>query len=198
MTGTTYLYGNSGKDIIRSDWFQQYNDAIVTLGDEYLFGDFKYGGDALDKDLWGDADIIYGGDNDQDDDQYIYGGDGDDTIYQGNSWYYGYIEAGNGNDDIYIGQGFDDDIKVYGGDGDDVWHVRPYGEVDEEDNANDGDEYMFGNKGNDIVRGTHKAGYNYLYGGDGNDKIYGGDYIESSEQLFGMDGDDWLEGGYNS
>jgi len=29
--------------------------------DEYLFGDYKYGEDALDKDLWGDADIIYGG-----------------------------------------------------------------------------------------------------------------------------------------
>lgn len=50
-----------------------YND-----GDVYIWGDYKYGADDLDKDIWGDDDIIYGGYGDGGNDLYIYGGDGDD------------------------------------------------------------------------------------------------------------------------
>lgn len=68
--GSVYLYGNSGRDVVRSDQYDivprdcgEYDeecDFSEADYDEYLFGDYKYGTDALDKDLWGDADRIYG------------------------------------------------------------------------------------------------------------------------------------------
>ena len=51
-------------------------------GTTYIFGDYKYGLDATDADLWGSADIIYGGrGNDGINDLLIYGGDGGDIIH---------------------------------------------------------------------------------------------------------------------
>ena len=70
--GELFLYGNSGSDVVRSDQYDDFglprttcddpNDVNCTpeYYDEYLFGDFKYGSDSLDKDLWGDDDRIYG------------------------------------------------------------------------------------------------------------------------------------------
>ena len=72
--GETRLYGNSGSDIIRSDQYDGFFGlprSLCAFADdpdscepaeyeEYLFGDFKYGSDSLDKDLWGDDDRIYG------------------------------------------------------------------------------------------------------------------------------------------
>jgi Ca2+-binding RTX toxin-like protein len=55
-----------------------------------------------------------------------------------------------------------------------------------------------GQAGNDVIRGTHKAGAQYLYGGDGEDKLYGGDGQTDSTKvqiMTGNAGDDWLEGG---
>ena len=66
-------------------------------GDVYIYGDYKYGADALDKDLWGDDDIIYGGNEDTNSyDIEISAGDGDDIIHTGNGWVYGYIRGQNG------------------------------------------------------------------------------------------------------
>ena len=60
--GAQYLYGNAGRDLIRSDWWEVNGDPDhEQTGSEYIWGDYKYGGDDKDKDLWGDADIIYGG-----------------------------------------------------------------------------------------------------------------------------------------
>jgi len=85
-----FYYGNSGRDLIRTDWYQ---DKDSTAGDkkgnEYIYGDFKYGTDALDEDLWGDSDIIIGGRGRGDDVagiQMIHAGDGDDQIYMGDGW----------------------------------------------------------------------------------------------------------------
>ena len=67
--GNIFLYGNSGSDVVRSDQytvprvcddFDPNCDLDHINFDEYLFGDFKYGSDSLDKDLWGDDDRIYG------------------------------------------------------------------------------------------------------------------------------------------
>lgn len=67
--GNIFLYGNSGSDVVRSDQYtvpricdEDDNDCDLDHinFDEYLFGDFKYGSDSLDKDLWGDDDRIYG------------------------------------------------------------------------------------------------------------------------------------------
>ena len=70
--GDLFLYGNSGSDVVRSDQYDTVQIPRTTCDDpndvnctpeyynEYLFGDFKYGSDSLDKDLWGDDDRIYG------------------------------------------------------------------------------------------------------------------------------------------
>ena len=85
----------------------------------------------------------------------------------------------------------------YGEDGDDVWlPVQDYGIVETNESGNAYD-YGYGGNGNDIVRGTHLAGYQYLHGGADHDKVYGGDGITDYNYLMGNDGDDWVEGGDN-
>ena len=195
--GKSYLYGNSGKDIIRSDWFRSKDgDATNDGEDEYLFGDFKYGTDALDKDLWGDADIIYGGYGDDDADSYIYGGDGDDQIHPGDYWDDSYVYGGNGADTIYVPELTGGDLIIRGGDGDDVWVVDSYGETSSSNQNTD--NYFFGGAGNDVIRGSHfLESDEFLYGGAGEDKIYGGDAGELGHLLVGGSGDDWIEAGSN-
>jgi Ca2+-binding RTX toxin-like protein len=83
-----------------------------------------------------------------------------------------------------------------GGEGDDTVLVEAYGDVASgQENVAD---YAWGQAGNDVVRGTHKAGAQYLYGGDGEDKLYGGDGQTDANKvqiMSGNAGDDWLEGG---
>lgn len=60
--GDTFLYGGANSDLIRSDFYRYQGDLnAVNTGNEYIFGDYKYGADALDKDLFGDDDVIFGG-----------------------------------------------------------------------------------------------------------------------------------------
>lgn len=196
-----YIFGEGGKDIIRSDWFGwKSGDESLGLndeGDEFIYGDYEYGTDALDKDLWGDDDKIYGGNGTDDYDQYIHGGDGDDYIALGDGWYDARVYGENGNDTFRTAQNIDDDHEIYGGDGDDVWlPVEDYGTV-MADGSGNYDDYGYGGNGNDIVRGTHLAEYQYLHGGAGHDKVYGGDGVEEDSYLMGNDGDDWVEGGDN-
>ena len=196
-----YIFGEGGKDIIRSDWFGWKSGdeslGVNAGGGEYIYGDYKYGLDALDKDLWGDDDRIYGGNGDQSSDQTIHGGDGDDYIALGHSWDDVDVFGGNGNDTFRTSQDNDDDHRIYGNDGDDVWlPVQDYGIVEADESGN-GDDYGYGGNGNDIVRGTHLVGDQYLHGGPGNDKVYGGDGIDDENWLMGNDGDDWVEGGDN-
>ena len=116
------IKGEAGKDIIRSDYFQQvagYDNE--ERGDEWLYGDYSYGERGVDyyydndlentsniasrrlnQELWGDDDKIYGGDNTEFDfDQYIVGGDGDDIIHQGNLWEDTTAYGSYGDDIIY-------------------------------------------------------------------------------------------------
>lgn len=87
VSGYGYVYGGSGKDLIRNDWYQQYDPSLPQYGAVYIYGDYKYGEDALDKDLWGDADVIHAGDDGA---QTYYmnvsAGDGDDIIHGGEGW----------------------------------------------------------------------------------------------------------------
>ena len=194
--GKVYVYGNSGEDIVRSDWFQQFDETKVNKETEqYLFGDYKYGDDALDKDLWGDDDLIYGGDAEMSGKAWRYGGDGADSIWTGKNWAEMRSYGGNGADRFHIGQQ-NILLYTYGEDGDDEWFVEAYGDVDADPT---GTEFGFGGAGNDVVRGTHQpTGNQLLYGGDDEDKIYGGDFVGGKNYLTGGDGDDWIEGGDNA
>lgn len=135
MDGKTELYGNSGRDIIRSDWYRVNGDGtqVNNGGDEVLFGDYKYGSDNLDKDLWGDADRIYGGHGtygsteSNNAKQEIYGGDGDDYLSPGDSWYISTTYGENGNDTFKAPQG-SEYVTFYGGEGDDTVEVAAYGD----------------------------------------------------------------------
>ena len=174
----SFLYGGSGKDIIRTDWFEQRGGPLSIYGDFYIFGDHKYGTDALDKDLWGDADEIYNGYG-NDYDVEIVAGDGDDLVHTGNEWYYNKVHAGNGDDTIYLGDG-NAYVYAYGDDGDDT--IVPKSSYEDVDNGGvyvNNWELIMGGKGNDLVRGSHgknyNDGYGFLHGNDGDDKLYGGD-----------------------
>lgn len=192
--GKVYVYGNSGEDVVRGDWFQQFDSTKTnTETEQWLFGDYKYGEDALDKDLWGDDDLIYGGDgSDASKKAWRYGGDGADSIWTGGNWLENKSLGGNGDDKFYLG-GLNAKLFTYGEDDDDEWFVESYGSVGKNFT---GFEYGFGGAGNDVVRGTHQpTGKQYLYGGDDEDKLYGGDKVGAENRLVGGDGDDWIEGG---
>ena len=167
--GNTHLYGEAGRDTIRTDWFFSRDPTIAAGGDEYIWGDYKYGADNLDKDLWGDADTIYGGKGTPAFKQKIYGGDGSDIIHQGPTWLTGVVAGGNGGDTIYLGEDAFTDNIIFGNDGDDtVLNTLAYGDrVGLIMN-----EYYFGGAGNDYIASSHKAaGTAYIYGGDGHDRI---------------------------
>jgi len=197
------MYGGSGKDLIRADWYQQYKDLSSTKGDVFIYGDYKYGEDALDKDLWGDADIIHAGivTLEEDHNIEISAGDGDDIVYGGEGYYGSTIRGENGDDTVYMPQGTGtDDFYGYGGDGDDTFiRTASYGDTsDTGDVAPNTGEYVFGGAGNDIISGTHNVvEFSWLYGGDGEDKIYGGD-ANPNALYIGGDGDDWIESGDNA
>ena len=197
--GRTYLYGNAGRDTIRTDWYRvNGKDDAINTGHEYIFGDYKYGEDALDEDLWGDADIIYGGQGDRTKNQKIYGGDGDDELHPGSAWKTSRVYGEGGDDRIYAPQATKKTARLYGGDGNDEWVVAAYGEVEQADRNKS--EASFGGAGDDVVRGTHRAKGQSLYGGAGNDRVYGGDGAAANgnfQVMAGNDGDDWLQAGDN-
>jgi hypothetical protein len=129
--GVTKLFGNSGKDIVRSDYWRTYGIGTESNdgGNEFLYGDFKYGEDALDKDLWGDDDLIYGGYGAGTAEQKIYAGDGADYISTGHNWTVTYVEGGNGDDTYKAPQMISTSNTFRGGDGDDTVLVEAYGLV---------------------------------------------------------------------
>ena len=197
VTGDTWLYGGADSDIIRTDWWTSRDDTIPNGGDEYIWGDYKYGEDNLDKDLWGDADKIYGGKGNDAGKQKIYGGDGADSIHQGKNWSEGLIYGQNGDDTIYLGEDYIGTNKIFGGSGDDTW----VNSVSYEDRTAGliGAEYYFGGLGNDYIASSHKSdGITFLYGGAGEDIIVQGDEGTGGSYGFmvGNDGDDKIYGGY--
>lgn len=91
---------------------------MEATADEYIFGDYSYGPDSMpygyydavtamafvgptpgtdnhkDHELWGDDDVIYGGDASFTDpttrsaySQHVFAGDGDDEVHLGHAWY---------------------------------------------------------------------------------------------------------------
>ena len=197
-TGDVYIYGGSGKDELRNDWFYSRDETKYGTGDVHIYGDYKYGEDALDKDLWGDDDVIYGGYDNEAYGLTIKAGDGDDIVHTGYKWDTANVHGQNGNDTIYLPQGIATGFYGYGGDGNDTFErTATYGEVDDDTFDLNYAEYIFGGAGNDIIRGTHKVeDVNRLYGGEGEDKIYGGDY-GMDPRVAGGAGDDWIDGGDN-
>lgn len=203
------IRGGSGKDIIRTDiWNRGTIDEVASQGDVHLFGDYEYGPEDLDKDLWGSADLIFNGKGDSSSNSaYIYGGDGGDTIHSGNEWNINQVYGQNGDDTIYLSQG-SESVKVFGGSGHDtIVNVADYGSVESQDVPYNKQEVISGGAGNDLIRGTHgvddygKAdmsaadGTQTIHGDDGEDKIYGGDGVDEDQKLAGGDGDDWIVGG---
>lgn len=116
-----------------------------------------------------------------------------------------HIEAGGGNDEVYIDEGFLLPVFVHGGSGNDVIQggggpLTVYG--------GPGDDTIFGGTADDILHGgsavpVYRAdpitgelvrlgdGNNLIDGGDGDDRIYGGD---GDDRLQGGAGDDVIEG----
>ena len=81
ILGDTRIYGGADQDYISTAFYQRLPDAGFgrrNRSNEYIYGDYKYGADALDKDLHGDADVIVGGNGTGSFTQRIHGGDGDD------------------------------------------------------------------------------------------------------------------------
>lgn len=148
-----YYYGEAGRDLIRTDWYQD-NDpnAPENYGNEYIYGDFKYGAGALDKDLWGDADIIIGGRGDRSDPsiQQIHAGDGDDQVYMGDNWRDGVVYGENGNDTINVGA-TTQSVYIEAGEGNDTVNVIPYADL--ASSPQQRKDEVRGQGGNDTIQG---------------------------------------------
>lgn len=125
------LLGGAGRDLIRSDWWQEFANPLTAITDgkqnEYLYGDYKYGDgtganfdEALEDQLWGDDDIIHGQDGIAGKSQKIFGGDGDDEIYSGDTWGGHEIHGNDGDDLIINGTIGALHQNVYGNDGNDT------------------------------------------------------------------------------
>lgn len=100
--GEQFLYGGSGKDVISTAWYYDRDGTTESSVNEKIYGDYKYGEDALDKDLWGDADRIYGGRGDGAAEQRISAGDGDDYVKGGFNWMSSDLYLQNGDDTVFV------------------------------------------------------------------------------------------------
>ena len=155
---------------------------------------------ALDEDIWGNADSIYGGDASPElsTTQKITAGDGNDKVVAGNDWKNQMIYGGNDDDQIFLGTGvgLNGGITKYAGEGgNDTIKGLDYSLVVK---AHSGNEGIYGGAGNDTLHGSHKLyGEQKIYGGAGNDAIYGGREIENDMKqiLSGNAGNDEINGG---
>ena len=146
-----YYYGNAGRDLIRTDWYQDKDPAAIDrMGNEYIYGDFKYGPETRDSEVWGDADIIIGGRGVgvTAGTQNIHGGDGDDQIYMGDAWRTINVYGENDNDTINIGEGARD-IYIEAGEGNDTVTSIPTEDVITRARS----EFIRGQGGNDRING---------------------------------------------
>ena len=188
--GLDRIYGNSGDDSVRGsgandivfggqgndtvDYFTQSGALQIygNLGDDQLFGgsgnDTIFGGQGFDSINGGNGNNLLIGGLGSD---TVFGGDGNDRIEGGDN--VDQLAGGFGANLIYGNQG-DDTIggalfskpvassdTVYGGQGNDSILYQ---------NSNDG-AYIYGNLGNDNIRGS--AGNDFIFGGQGDDSIQG-------------------------
>jgi len=148
--GEDYIVGNGGSDQLFAN-----SDIDFTSDTSY---NYVSGGDGLDY-LHGSRgpDFIDGGRGED----YLFGYGGNDQLYAaygfGSDPSYNYVNAGDGNDAVYGGEGPE---YVDAGDGNDT--VYTYG----------GDDRVWGYAGNDTLYGG--GGVDTLDGGAGNDGLFGG------------------------
>ena len=159
--------------------------------------DMQYGADIESRmnSLWGDDDIIHGGNGDGTKKQYMFGGDGVDSLHFGDSWLATYGFGHDGNDKIYLPNDVAD-VTYYGGDGNDRVYAVPSDELNGKMNTN---ELGYGGPGDDFMQGSHKlAGTWTAHGRDDDDKIIGGDDTTGDHKAYGNEGDDHIKGGDGS
>ena len=201
--GNDTIYGEAGNDEL---WGLGGADSIYgNEGDDHIHGgegdDVRLDGGPGSDTIYGDGgnDLLVGGEDGENDVDYLYGGSGDDTLYGGGGAdkLYGekgsdllcgesgddYLDAGlnseNEHDSLSGGSGND---KLWGGGGDDDL----YGDA--------GTDELYGESGNDkLVGGLDSENeHDLLSGGEGNDTLWGGG---GDDNLYGAAGDDTLHGG---
>ena len=107
--------------------------------------------DAKDAELWGDDDILHGGTGDGTDYQYFFAGDGNDEIYMGDSWRGTFGFGHGGNDKIYLPNDVPN-VSYFAGAGNDRVYAVP---VNELGGLTNGNEYGYGGSGNDYIQGSN-------------------------------------------
>jgi VCBS repeat-containing protein len=190
-TGDDELFGGDDNDLLQGDNLGHSGNDYLDgeAGDDTLIGflgqDELHGGDGNDRiagdeagtETAGDADIIYGGNGDD----QIFGQGGDDVI-----------DAGADHDIVLGGEG---DDWVFGGEGDDQ-----LGGENGQDNLDGGagsdlifgdagDDFLFGGAGDDLLIGGE--GDDILDGGEGND-VYYYSYGDGHDRITDSGGIDWL------
>ncbi|MBD2360610.1 DUF4347 domain-containing protein [Anabaena minutissima FACHB-250] len=198
--GADIIFGGGGSDTIEG----QAGDDIA-IGDG---GNFDTNGSSLKRLPDGRYDVNARGAGAKDKifgnagQDALFGGAGDDLIDGGADS--DEIEAGEGFDVVYGGSGAD---TIYGGTNDDIifGNRDPQGATfglpgDIADVAADGVDTIFGEEGNDFIRGQAAndkiyggSGADILFGDTGNDEIYGeagGDIIFGGADNDTIDGDD--------
>jgi len=163
-TGTAYVTGASGKDLIETN---------TDLGGRlYVWGDYEYDEENDDDDIWGDDDIININRQRNTVSQYdprnlvyVWGGDGEDQILVEGNHNQQWLHGDNGDDHITYG-GRSTGVYVFGDDGDDL--------IDSYKNSDGVDGVWYqnikGGEGNDVITSTY-ASHSYIFGDDGNDNI---------------------------
>lgn len=97
-------------------------------------------------------------------------------------------DAGEGNDQIIVGEGVTKPVELHGGDGDDMLWVKGSGAATLYGDA--GNDVLIGGDGNDAIEGGD--GNDGIDGGKGNDSIDGG---AGDNAIKGGEGDDTINGG---
>ncbi|MEL7238298.1 MAG: calcium-binding protein, partial [Planctomycetota bacterium] len=185
--GPDEIDGGPGSDIITGD---EGNDEIdgggAEDGGDQLYGgagdDTIFGGGAGDHQMFGEAgndDLTGSGNNDT-----LEGGGGRDTINGGNGE--DVVRGGDDDDDLHPGRANPSPTQPP------EYYLRPDGSGKKRALI----DQVYGEGGNDILRGGTAAGTSfeayYLDGGDGTDTLFGG---VGFDYLIGRDGDDTLIGG---
>jgi len=126
-------------------------------------------------------------------DTRIHAGIGDDFITTGGGKAYAYIEAGEGNDMIFV----EGDATVYGGAGND--HISATASLDDSHhllNGGQGNDLLIGGRGHSILCGTDGddtilagVGTNTIYTGKGRDTVM---LIKPTDHVFSNDSRDQL------
>jgi len=185
--GNYNIYGGNGNDVLNLEASEE--SAFISLSEGRV--DFEQSGDEI---LFKSIETIYGTNNAdtlemKGGSASVYLGGGNDQVFIGNEAT-GFVNAGNGDDTIFIYDGavsvnLDDNV--------------PSGDHAEGDVISSGVEGMIGSSFDDVLIGEDVSGdgvlnpYSMLiYGGAGNDTIEG---PGGNDWLYGEDGDDILSGG---